>query len=193
MAGILRKQKADESLIEWRSVSGARQRCIRRWGRLGQPGIDRLLTLNSSALQQVSDAGGALHPLTRLGKGDASHRWPDFLPGGKAVLFGSGTAGALFVNAQVGVQSVATGERKYLIQGGVYPRYAPTGHLVYAQSGILMAVPFDPQRQTVTGTGAPVAEGVMQSPTNGHAQYSFSATGALVYVPGGVQAAQLGL
>jgi len=148
---------------------------------------------NSSALQQVSDAGGALHPLTRLGKGDASHRWPDFLPGGKAVLFGSGTAGALFVNAQVGVQSVATGERKYLIQGGVYPRYAPTGHLVYAQSGILMAVPFDPQRQTVTGTGAPVAEGVMQSPTNGHAQYSFSATGALVYVPGGVQAAQLGL
>jgi serine/threonine-protein kinase len=146
---------------------------------------------NASALQQVSDAGGALQPLTRLAKGDGSHRWPDFLPGGKAVLFGAGTAGALFVSAQVGVQSITTGERKDLIQGGMYPRYAPTGHLVYAQSGVLMAVPFDPQRQTVTGTGSPVAEGVMQSPTNGHAQYSFSATGALVYVPGGVQAAQL--
>jgi Tol biopolymer transport system component len=146
---------------------------------------------NASALQQVSDAGGALQPLTRLAKGDGSHRWPDFLPGGKAVLFGSGTAGALFVSAQVGVLSITTGERKDLIQGGMYPRYAPTGHLVYAQSGVLMAAPFDPQRQTVTGTGSPVEEGVMQSPTNGHAQYSFSATGALVYVPGGVQATQL--
>jgi len=35
-----------------------------------------------------------------------------------------------------------------------------------------------------------VAEGVLQSPINGAAQYSFSATGSLVYVSGGVQSAQ---
>jgi serine/threonine protein kinase/Tol biopolymer transport system component len=148
---------------------------------------------NASALQQVSDAGGALQPLSLLGKGDASYRWPDFLPGGKAVLFSSGTAGAYFSNAQVGVQPIGTGERQYLIQGGLFPRYAPTGHLVYAQGGSLIAVPFDPQRLKVTGTGGPVAEGVMQSPTNGHAQYSFSTTGSLIYVPGEVQATQLRL
>ena len=51
-----------------------------------------------------------------------------------------------------------------------------------------MAVPFDPQRLTVTGSAVPVVEGVLQSPTTGGAQYSFSATGSLVYVPGGVQA-----
>jgi serine/threonine protein kinase/Tol biopolymer transport system component len=148
---------------------------------------------NASALQQVSDAGGVLQPLSLLGKGDASHRWPEFLPGGKAVLFSSGTAGALFSNAQVGVQPVGAGERENLIPGGLFPRYAPTGHLVYAQGGSVMAVPFDPQRLTVTGTGGPVVVGVMQSPTNGHAQYSFSATGSLVYVPGDVQATQLRL
>ena len=53
-----------------------------------------------------------------------------------------------------------------------------------------MAVPFDPQRLTVTGAAVPVVEGVLQSPVSGAAQYSISATGSLVYVPGGVQAAQ---
>ena len=52
-----------------------------------------------------------------------------------------------------------------------------------------MAVPFDPQRLEVTGTAAPVVEGVLQSPVNGAAQYSFSITGSLVYVPGGIQSA----
>jgi Tol biopolymer transport system component len=52
-----------------------------------------------------------------------------------------------------------------------------------------MAVPFDPQRLTTTGTAVPVVEGVLQSPVSGGAQYSFSATGSLVYVPGGVQSA----
>ena len=40
-----------------------------------------------SALQQVSEAGGAPQPLTRLEKGEAVHGWPEFLPDGKAVLF----------------------------------------------------------------------------------------------------------
>ena len=90
-------------------------------------------------------------------------------------------------NAQVAVQSVGTGERRNLIQGGTHPRYAPSGHLVYAQGGSLMAVPFDPQRLTVTGAAVPVVEGVLQSTVSGAAQYSISATGSLVYVPGGVQ------
>src|SRR5260370_6712049 len=40
----------------------------------------------------------------------------------------------------------------------------------------LMAVPFDPQRLAVSGTAAPVVEGVLQSPINRDAQYSISAT-----------------
>src|SRR4029077_20632013 len=73
---------------------------------------------------------------------------------------------------------------------GTNPRYAPTGHLVYAQGGSLMAVQFDPQRLAITGTAVPVVGGVLQSPVSGAAQYSFSATGSLVYVPGGVQSNQ---
>jgi TolB protein len=56
-----------------------------------------------------------------------------------------------------------------------------------------MAVPFDPQRLQVSGTAVPVVEGVLQSTTNGAAEYSFSATGSLAYVPGSAQAGQLRL
>ena len=61
----------------------------------------------------------------------------------------------------------------------MHPRYAPSGHLVYAQGGSLMAVPFDAQRLTTTGAAVPVVEGVLQSATTGAAQYSISATGSL--------------
>jgi serine/threonine-protein kinase len=53
-----------------------------------------------------------------------------------------------------------------------------------------MAVPFDARSLAVTGAAVPVQEGVLQSTFTGAAQYSFSANGSLVYVPGNVQATQ---
>jgi eukaryotic-like serine/threonine-protein kinase len=161
------------------------------WGSQGM--IAFTPTPNVSALQQVADEGGAPRPLSHFEKGDVSHRWPEFLPGGKAVLFAAGPTAVTFTNAQVAVQSVGTGQRRNLIQRGMSPRYAPSGHLVYAQGGSLMAVPFDPERLEVTGTAVPVVDGVLQSPVTGAAQYTISATGSLIYVPGGVQATQLSL
>jgi serine/threonine protein kinase len=150
----------------------------------GSQGIIAFAATSVSVLQQVPDVGGAAQPLTRVEKADDIQRWPEFLPGGKALLFAAGTLGSA---PSIAVQSVVTGKERNLIQGATQPRYAPSGHLVYAQGGSLMAVPFDPQRLTVTGAAVSVVEGVLQSPNNGAAQYSFSATGSLVYVPGAVQ------
>jgi serine/threonine-protein kinase len=144
-------------------------------------------------LQQVPEAGGAPQPLTRLEKGEIGHRWPEYLPSGKAVLFSAGPTTINWTNAQVAVQPVqpvGTGERRNLIQGATQPSYAASGHLVYAQGSTLMAVPFDPQRLQVTGAAVPVVEGVLPATTSGAAQYSLSATGSLVYVSGVVQSAQ---
>ena len=58
----------------------------------GSQGMIAFAPTQVAALQQVSDAGGAPQPLTRLEKGEDSHRWPEFLPGGKAVLFAAGAA-----------------------------------------------------------------------------------------------------
>ena len=101
---------------------------------------------NVSGVWGVPDAGGASQPLTHIGMGEASHRWPEFLPDGKALLFAAGTNYVNWSNAQVAVQPVGTDERRILIQGATHPRFALSGHLIYAQAGRLMAVPFDPPR-----------------------------------------------
>jgi dipeptidyl aminopeptidase/acylaminoacyl peptidase len=104
------------------------------------------------------------------------------LPGGKAVVFEGGHG--------VVAQPMGTSERRNLTQGGVSPRYLSSGYLIYAQAGTLMAVPFDPQRLEVNGTPVPVVQDVMLQSNPAPAQYSVSATGSLVYVPGSVQASQ---
>jgi serine/threonine protein kinase/Tol biopolymer transport system component len=160
-------------------------------GSWGSKGMIAFAPTLVGALQQVSDSGGAPQKLTRLEKGEVSQRWPEFLPGGKAVLFAASPTSGNWTAAHIAVQSFETGERRNLVQGGgTLPRYAPSGHLVYAQGGNLIAVPFDPQRLSSTGAAVPVVEGALQSPSSGATQYSFSATGTLVYVPGGVQGAQ---
>jgi len=156
----------------------------------GNQGMIAFAPKQDESLEQVADAGGTQQPLTHLEKREIGHRWPEYLPGGTAVLFTAGETTNMWTNAQVAVYSVGTSQRRNLIQEGTQPRYAPSGHLVYAQGGSLMAVPFDPQRLISTGTALPVVGGVLQSAVSGAAQYSISATGSLVYVSGGVQSAQ---
>jgi Tol biopolymer transport system component len=151
----------------------------------GSQGMIAFAPTTADPLLQVSDVGGTPQLLTRVEKGDTGYLWPEFLPGGKAVLF----AARVVEGSGVAVQSIATGERRNLIPGGTQPHYAVSGHLIYAQGGNLIAAPFDPQRLAIVGLSVPVIEGVLQSP-NGAAQYSISATGSLVYVPGTIQSAQ---
>jgi serine/threonine protein kinase len=155
----------------------------------GSQGTITFAAFTAGPLQQMPMSGGALQSLTHTENGENSHRWPEFLPGGKAVLYAAGTTNT-WAQGQVAVSLLTTGERRNLIRAGMYPRYAASGHLIYAQGGTLMAVPFDPQGLTLRGSAVPVVEDVMQS-TNGSVQYSLSDTGMLVYVPGGsVQATQ---
>jgi Tol biopolymer transport system component len=144
---------------------------------------------NQVALSKVSSAGGTPQPLTSLDKqaGENTQRWPQVLPGGKAILFTSNTVGgstAGFEDSDIVVYSMASGQRKTLQRGGFYARYLPSGHVLYMHEGTLFAVPFDLKRLTVTGHPVPILEGVAASPAFGGAQFSFSETGNLVYVAG---------
>jgi serine/threonine protein kinase/Tol biopolymer transport system component len=147
----------------------------------------------SSGLFRVSAAGGEPQPLTTLDKArkEVTHRWPQVLPGGKAVIFTSHTqATADFDNATIEVLTLATGQRKVLQKGGSYGRYVPSGHLVYVSKAALFAVPFDLSRLEVTGSPAPVVQDVFWNPTEGAAQFTFSSTGVLTYLRGGPEVAK---
>jgi serine/threonine-protein kinase len=113
------------------------------------------------------------------------HLWPEFLPGGKAVLFTVFTGGSL-QDFQIAAADVATGKQTVLVKGGTYGRYAGSGHLLYVRSGTLFAVPFDPDRLAITGAAFPVVSDVFEN-TNGGADYAVSPGGTLVYAPGGLQ------
>ncbi len=147
----------------------------------GSDGTIVFATGGPAGLQRVSAAGGDPVVLTQPGR-DGDHLWPEFLPGGQAVLFTIvPTTGV--EDAQMAVLDMRTGVSKVLLRGGSHARYVPTGHLVYAVAGTLRAVPFDLERLEATGTPAPVVEGVATMATGG-ADFDVSANGSLAYVSG---------
>ena len=142
----------------------------------------------SEGIFQVSANGGTpelLISVDREEQGELAHG-PEILPGGDAVLFTLFTGSGIWDDAQIVVQSLVTGERKVLINGGRDARYVPTGHLVYGQEGTLLATPFDVVRLEVTGDRVPIAEGLSSSTITGTVQFAFSDQGSLIYVPGSV-------
>ena len=140
-------------------------------------------------IMRVSANGGTPELVVSVKAGEDGFR-PQMLPGGGAVLFtlATGTAADRWDKAKIVVQSLPSGERKTLIDGGSDARYLPTGHLVYALGGTIFAVPFNLGRLEVMGEGVPLVDGVRR-PTDaggltGSADFSVSDTGSLVYVSG---------
>jgi serine/threonine-protein kinase len=113
---------------------------------------------------------------------------PQILPGGKHVLFtlASGTSADRWEKAQIVVQTLATGDRKTVIESGSDARYVSTGHLVYALGGSVYAIGFDVDQLETRGGPVPIVEGVRRAPAvaTGAAQFATSRTGSLVYFPG---------
>ena len=140
-----------------------------------------------SALLQVPAAGGNPKPLTER-KEERSDRWPEVLPGNKAVLFAIAKGGS-WDDAQIVAQRIDTGERKLVVDGGTSPRYLPTGHLTYVHGGALMAIAFDPQTLQVSGKAVPLVQGILMEARDGSSQYSISQNGTLVYVPTNISSA----
>ncbi len=149
-------------------------------------------------ISRVSASGGEPEEITQLDEeaGEVSHRLPHILPNNPSVLYTALRYKQFFDDeerAQIFVQSLETGARKLLIEGGSDARYVPTGHVVFARKGRLMAVPFDLERLEVTGPEVPVVDAINHSIhtglsllETGVAQFSFSTSGTLAYVAGSV-------
>jgi serine/threonine-protein kinase len=143
-----------------------------------------------SGLSQVPATGGTPQRLTTLdiAQGEFSHRWPQWLPDGKTVLYTVGTSGS-WSDAQIVAQTVPDGRRTTLVRGGTNPHYLPDGSLLYAQNGRIMRVAFDAGTLNVTRSPEAVLQGVRQS-ADGAAQFSVAPTGSALFVPGGSEVGQ---
>ena len=146
---------------------------------------------DAPGLMRVSDSGGESHPLTSPESGEV-HRWPEFLPDGKAVLFTIAQEGGLAIlNGKIAVLSLETGECHPLVDGAD-AHYASSGHLIFGREASLWAVPFDVRRLEITGDPKPVAENV-QVNSGGWAHYDLANDGSLIYLSGTSSIATLNL
>ena len=145
----------------------------------------------ATGLQRVSSAGGEPTVLTKPDRqrGEHDHLWPQFLPGGQAVLFTITPATGGVDASQVAVLELSTGTQKILMRGGSQAQYVSSGHLVYVAAGTLRAVAFDLRRLETTGAGIPVVSPVVTLP-NGTAEFDLGRDGTLVYASGGVATPQ---
>jgi serine/threonine-protein kinase len=160
-----------------------------RGGTWGEDGYIIASLDSQGSLSRIPAEGGKPVEFTRLNVeiGENTHRWPQILPGGHAVLFSTSTAYGNYDEASISVVSVKDGQRKVLLDhAGMYPRYVPSGHLAYATKGTLYAMPFDLERLEVRGTAARL-ETVATNPNIGFAQIDFSRNGTLVYRTGGAE------
>ena len=133
----------------------------------------------SEGLWQVSAEGGASRQLTAPPGRELGHWWPQFLPGGKQVLFN--VFRTPIDSATIEVLDLETLERTQLVRGGQYGRYVSTGHLVFMYYESMYAVPFDLSRLTVTGPRVPVLTDVVYDAVNARGGFAISENGTLAY------------
>src|SRR5262249_36852401 len=108
-------------------------------------------------LSVVPSASGKPDSLTTLAPGENSHRWPQVLPGGKVVLFSSNTTYANYAEASIIALSLTKHITKIILKNaGMFPRYVPSGHLLYVSKGILFAMAFDPGSLETRGGAVPL-------------------------------------
>ncbi len=142
----------------------------------------------SDGIWSVSESGGEPDHLIVTEPGEQVHG-PQLLPGGEWILFTltGETGDSRWDEANIVVESLSSGERRVLRQGGSDARYVPTGHLVYAFGDGLFALPFDVDSLELSGGPTSILQGVRRAFApglqTGVAYYGFSNNGTLVYLP----------
>src|SRR5262245_19335080 len=141
----------------------------------------------TSPIWRVPAAGGSRQQVTALdrSRGEVSHRWPQLLPGGEALLFTCWT-GPGWDEHHVHLHILATGERRVLIEGASTGRYVSSGHLVYSRAGALMTTPFDAERLNVSSAPPTALELQVREESQG-AEFAVSDSGVLAYITGNPQ------
>jgi len=157
------------------------------WARDGfiyfSPGVNK-------GLSRVSESGGTVAEVTKtnIAKDERTHRWPQALPDGSAILFTCDNFGSIeyYDDARIEAVRPETGERKVLVDGASEARYAGGNRLIFARGGSLFAIPFDAKSLTVSGSPQLAVQGVATDVGSGAVQFGLSQSGAALWAPGGL-------
>jgi Tol biopolymer transport system component len=180
--GLLKRIEVASGRIQ--TIGGERTISVRgaNWG----ANDDILFVPNSNTGVWIVDAaGGETRQITTPDPNipDASHRWPHFLPDGEHYLFLLWTNDAPSLEQFGGVylaSITSDAEPVRILPDASSVAYA-SRHLLVMQGNNLVAVPFDASKLRVNGEASIATDGVLFNRNNGHAAFSASSEGTLVY------------
>jgi len=153
-----------------------------RGGSWGEDGTIVFVPSAMAGLWRISASGGEPRRVTTpdAAKGER-HYFPQILPDGEHVLFDLVDQ---TLTSHAAVVSLRTGKQRILVKDAAYPRYLPTGHLVFTRPGSLLGVRFDLNRLEVSGSPVSLLDDLTTNFTGTRqAEYTFSWQGTLAYVP----------
>jgi serine/threonine-protein kinase len=155
---------------------------------------DNILFASNGRLMRIPAAGGRPETVATPDpkKNESYFFGAQLLPGGKQILMGvEPSPSGLFRNVEVAALDPKSGEKKILIEhaSGVARYFSTgraeaTGHIVYYDTGVLMAVAFDASRLEAKGSPAPVLDGVGGTGNGLMPLLGISASGTLAYLAG---------
>ncbi|HEY3176325.1 MAG TPA: protein kinase [Candidatus Polarisedimenticolia bacterium] len=146
----------------------------------------------NGGLYSVSSSGGPSKQETAPDPkvGSYTDRWPEFLPDGRRYLYMSWSDTE---KAQRGIYTGTLGspDHKLLLPIAGMVRYVAPGYLLYRREDLLMSHPFDEKSLSFTGEPTVIASEVAHLSASGHASFSVSGEGTLLYNRGGGAETQL--
>jgi len=144
-------------------------------------------------LLRVDENGGATSAASELGKGEASHRFPSFLPDGRRFLYVSLPQlrpGELPI--RLGSLDGVPRPGPEVAAGSGAAVFAAPGYILYGRRDAVVAQPFDPKRWRVTGSPVTLREVLnVVGSAGGVPAVSVSANGVLVQTPSGLADSRL--
>ncbi|MCM2270894.1 MAG: protein kinase, partial [Thermoanaerobaculia bacterium] len=190
---------ADEELRRISRQGGLAQKlCAAPGARGGAWGADGTIVFSdgfgSQGLSRIGDRGGAptrLPPVGTGGKSAGDHRYPQFLPGSRSVIFTLLAADPEIAGSYVAdlgdPADVAGAPPVRVLDGTDQALFAPLadggeiGHLLFRRQGVLMALPFDAASRRAAGDAVPIVEEVGPGVNTGGGAFSVSANGLLAH------------
>ena len=136
-------------------------------------------TMEAEGLSSVPATGGQVQRITQ-----AMDWWPHILSRRETLLFIRAAYAEAGPGFAPGIYSLRNGQIRRLLAPAYYARYVPTGHLVYAERGRLLAVAFDLETLEVTSQPATLLEDLRTNGDFGGAPFALSQDGLLVYASG---------
>ena len=131
---------------------------------------------------RVAAGGGTPTEITRLddGRGEFSHRWPQFLPDGRRFIYLARGKVNPTTNDGIYLTSLDGGPSRLVATTSVAGTVLPPNHLLFLDGDSLLARPMNFADGTPAGDAVPIAGGVGSS-SNFYGAFSASQSGAIAY------------